>query len=221
MKQRLEALHILRTLDRRDDGPWASHPAVLMWRGHEQALLDYALAMCCEWNVRQGAGPDGTHRELLGLVSRYGPSTSYRPPPWLGLDALHSNHRSRLKQKKAAYYPDAWASGEPEAPGNLWPTTRAHGDWVYMIDGKVVATMGIVPERRLRFGEARQCAYCNYWHNPEELTDGQCATCTDLADQVLMVAELRAAGDAESLEVAAELEASVHDMIRLTRLGLV
>jgi hypothetical protein len=43
-KQRVEVIQIVRALTV-PGYAWASHPAVLMWKGHEEALGRYGLAM--------------------------------------------------------------------------------------------------------------------------------------------------------------------------------
>ena len=58
-KQALEAWQILMVLveldpagQHRTPKGWRSHPAVKMWKGYEQALLEYLLAMVAEWHRR-------------------------------------------------------------------------------------------------------------------------------------------------------------------------
>src|SRR3954470_5825250 len=60
-KQRVETLQILRALELPDYG-WATHPAVLMWRGRTPALVAYGLAMVRVWRER-GLG-DTTERQI-------------------------------------------------------------------------------------------------------------------------------------------------------------
>lgn len=62
-KQRVEAMQILRALTRPVYG-WKHHPAVLMWRGHEEALGAYAVAICREWCRRGHA--DTCETKILG-----------------------------------------------------------------------------------------------------------------------------------------------------------
>ena len=50
-KQRVEVIQIVRALTV-PGYAWASHPAVLMWKGHEEALGRYGLAMCDQWLLR-------------------------------------------------------------------------------------------------------------------------------------------------------------------------
>lgn len=58
-KQALEAWQILMVLTKldpngneREPKGWVNHPAVKMWRGAEQGLFLYALAMAREWKSR-------------------------------------------------------------------------------------------------------------------------------------------------------------------------
>jgi hypothetical protein len=122
-KQRVEALQILRALTRPDYG-WQHHPAVLMWRGHEEALVAYGAAVCQEW-CRRGS-PDTCLEQILrevGLDS----ARSQRElelvgalPPWLGRRAFHLSHRSALVRKQPEWYRPRF----PGVPGDLayvWP----------------------------------------------------------------------------------------------------
>jgi len=49
-KQRVEALQVLRALTTPGYG-WRHHPAVLMWKGHEEALGSYGVTVCRAWFV--------------------------------------------------------------------------------------------------------------------------------------------------------------------------
>jgi hypothetical protein len=106
-KQRVEALQILRALTRTDYGS-QHHPAVLMWRSHEEALLAYGAAVCDEW-CRRGS-PDTCLEQMrreIGLER----SRSQRElrlagalPPWLGRRAVHRSHQSALVRKQPEWY---------------------------------------------------------------------------------------------------------------------
>jgi hypothetical protein len=50
-KQRVEVIQIVRALTV-PGYAWASHPAVLMWKGYEEALGRYGLTMCEVWTER-------------------------------------------------------------------------------------------------------------------------------------------------------------------------
>ena len=67
-KQRVEVLQILRALTREDYG-WRSHPAVLMWKGYEEALGAYGRAIVDAWTA-------------LGLKSRLSASLSGGADNW-------------------------------------------------------------------------------------------------------------------------------------------
>lgn len=47
-KQRVEVIQVVRAITQPDYG-WANHPAVLMWKGHEEALGRYGIVMCNVW----------------------------------------------------------------------------------------------------------------------------------------------------------------------------
>src|SRR5690349_25158906 len=106
-KQRVETLQILRALELPDYG-WASHPAVLMWRGRVPALVAYGLAMVRVWRERGFA--DTTEEQ----IAEFAPSVVGRPqadlaadgllPSWVGDEALHRSHRSNLLAKDPEFY---------------------------------------------------------------------------------------------------------------------
>src|SRR4051794_19519850 len=125
-KQRVETIQVLRALTRPGYG-WANHPAVLMWKGYEEALGRYGLT-CCEIWTAQGFG-DTCAATIVSDLRQVG-VTSIRSqaeleqagalPPWLGDDAFHTSHRSALLRKAPAYY----ASLFPDIPDDLpyvWP----------------------------------------------------------------------------------------------------
>ena len=53
-KQRVETIQVVRALTRPGYG-WVNHPAVLMWRGFEEALGRYGFTCCQAW-VELGFG---------------------------------------------------------------------------------------------------------------------------------------------------------------------
>ena len=122
-KQRVEALQILRALTRPDYG-WQHHPAVLMWRDHEEALVAYGTAVCEEW-CRRGS-PD-TCLEQMRREVRLGVPRTQRElrlagalPPWLGRRAFHRSHQSALVRKQPEWYRPRF----PNVPDDLayvWP----------------------------------------------------------------------------------------------------
>ena len=117
-KQRVEAKQIYLSL--RGKGAWVNHPAVKMWAGYEQALLEYGLAVCSEWRSR---GYADTLKPWFSRRINWG---NYRPKPaWLGNYAFHLSHQSNLVRKDAKHYRGYF----PDVPADLpyvWPT-RAQG----------------------------------------------------------------------------------------------
>jgi hypothetical protein len=125
-KQRVEALQIHRALIRPVYG-WKHHPAVLMWDGHEEALLAYATAVCQEW-CRRGH-PDTCLAQMLD-ESRVGAPRGQRTlreggnlPSWLGRRSFHRAHQSALVRKDPRWYRPYF----PRVPDDLpyvWPVRR-------------------------------------------------------------------------------------------------
>lgn len=106
---------------------WGSHPAVLMWRGYEEALGRYGLVMCRAWTAR-GFGDTcaDTIRADLAAVGietiRTYPELAATGalPPWLFEVDLQRSHRSALVGKD----PDRYRPLFPDVPDDLpylWP----------------------------------------------------------------------------------------------------
>ena len=131
-KQRVEALQIIRALTYETYG-WKHHPAVLMWKGYEEALGAYARAICEEWTNRGHA--DTCALTITTDLTAAGIRTPARTeqqlgkadelPPWWGDDAVHRSHRSALLRKEPEHYGPRF---EPDLPDDLeyvWPVRRA------------------------------------------------------------------------------------------------
>lgn len=129
-KQRVECIQVMRGLVRSDYG-WRHHPAVTMWRGHEEALARYALTCCAVWTElgfadtcaatiladveEAGVGEVRTQQELADAGAL---------PSWLGDEAFHRAHRSALRRKDPEFYGERFA----DVPADLdyvWPVTDA------------------------------------------------------------------------------------------------
>jgi hypothetical protein len=122
-KQRVETLQVLRALHVEGYG-WASHPAVLMWRGYAPALVGYGLAVVDEWGARGYA--DSVRDQIAEFSHPVGPRSQAQLgnagelPPWLGCEALHRSHRSALLGKDPGHY----RPRVPPTPDDLpyvWP----------------------------------------------------------------------------------------------------
>lgn len=95
-KQRVETKQILNALSGLSKG-WVNHPASLMWRGHESALVEYGYAMTLEWRRR---GYKDTM--LPWFEERRCPV--FVLPSWVGREDIHSSHRSNLLRKDPVFY---------------------------------------------------------------------------------------------------------------------
>ncbi|MDP5184593.1 MSMEG_6728 family protein [Blastococcus sp. BMG 814] len=126
-KQRVETLQILRALELPDYG-WASHPAVLMWKGRTPALVAYGLAMARVWRERGFA--DTTEAQ----IGEFAPDVVGRSqaelaaagllPSWVGDEELHRSHRSNLIAKDPEFYRGRFTElfgPEPDDLPYLWP----------------------------------------------------------------------------------------------------
>nr|WP_156612124.1 MSMEG_6728 family protein [Auraticoccus cholistanensis] len=128
-KQRVETLQVMRALTVAGYG-WRHHPVAKMWRGHRGSLMDYQVAVCAEW-VSRGFGDTCLESTLaeLALPSLVDPETDelaqwrrgeHRPPWWLGQEAVHRSHRSKLLQKDPAHYGPLFP-GTPDDLDYVWP----------------------------------------------------------------------------------------------------
>jgi len=99
-KQRVEAWQVLRALRGETKG-WVNHPATVMWRGCEQALVHYGIVICAEWQER------GFKDSLLDkFLGEWQGNLQYEEPWWMGYNPLHTSHQSNLYRKDPVYYKD-------------------------------------------------------------------------------------------------------------------
>jgi hypothetical protein len=129
-KQRVEVIQIVRALTVPGYG-WANHPAVLMWKGHEEALGRYGFTCCevwtglgfadtCEATIRSDLAGAGvaevrSQAELAGAGAL---------PPWLGDEEFHLSHRSSLLRKDAEHYRRQFPDTADDLPP-VWPVRSA------------------------------------------------------------------------------------------------
>jgi hypothetical protein len=121
-KQRVEAFQCLRAQARPDYG-WRHHPVVRMWRGCDEALAAYGLAICAAW-IRAGCADTVAGKIVaeLGRVPRRQAELRRAGalPRWLGDRALHRSHRSALVRKDPAWYGPRFPGVPPDLP-YVWP----------------------------------------------------------------------------------------------------
>lgn len=110
-KQRVESSQILNTLRRRN-GAWYNHPAVKMWKGHEEVLIKYYNASLFIWHER------GFKNVKLAFLSEKGGYVTY--PEWWGDKSFHASHRSNLLRKDPKWYGKFDWKESPDL-GYLWP----------------------------------------------------------------------------------------------------
>ncbi len=126
-KQRVEVIQIVRALTV-PTYAWKRHPATLMWKGYEEALGAYGVAVCREW-CRRGH-TDTCDVKIRAELATLG-ITSVRDqadlaeagalPPWLGDEAFHRSHRSSLLNKDPEWYGGVFTDVPPDLP-YVWPS---------------------------------------------------------------------------------------------------
>jgi len=125
-KQRVETLQVVRALTRPGYG-WANHPAVLMWKGFEEALGRYGLTCCQAW-TELGLGDTcaltiSTDLRAAGvgrIRTQLKLAAAGALPFWLGDEAVHRSHQSALLRKDQKHYRPLF----PDIPDDLpyvWP----------------------------------------------------------------------------------------------------
>jgi hypothetical protein len=143
-KQRVEVIQIVRALTV-PGYAWSSHPAVLMWKGYEEALGRYGLTACAVWTER-GFGDSCADTIVADLHAAGVRSIRQYPelaaadalPRWLFDEAVQLSHRSSLLRK------------DPEHYGPLFPGTPTDLDYVWPVRSPAVI------ERELRKEETAQ-----------------------------------------------------------------
>lgn len=118
-KQRLEArqiLNILHTTDPKRQTGYIGHPAVLMWKGYEEALSQYLRACINDW----------VHRGYENNIPVPGLRTDFHYPPWWG-GPIHATHRAALLFKLPPYY-GQFGWDEKPIVDYYWPTHHENTD---------------------------------------------------------------------------------------------
>src|SRR4051812_15797522 len=125
-KQRVEVIQIVRALTV-PGYAWSQHPAVLMWKGYEEALGRYGLTMCEVWT--ELGFRDTCAATIVSDLAAAGvtPIRSYAElaladalPEWLTDDGVPLSHRSALVRKDPALYEARFPGVAPDLP-YVWP----------------------------------------------------------------------------------------------------
>lgn len=114
-KQRVEAKQIYLALTQPGYG-WQNHPAVKMWKGYENSLAHYGMAVIKEWMERGYS--DSLYPFFANVLITTGPEVK---PSWLGNPDFHRSHQSNLLRKDFSHYHQFF----PDVPINLpyiWPS---------------------------------------------------------------------------------------------------
>lgn len=118
-KQRAEAKQINKALRGEYSRGWNHHPVVLMWKGYENWLCEYAIAICVEWRKR--GYRDEQLPYFIEALRYWEDRLPLRYVHWLGDPTFHASHRSNLLRKNIEFYGQyGWSEG-PDQP-YIWPT---------------------------------------------------------------------------------------------------
>jgi hypothetical protein len=113
-KQRVEAHQILNILlNRTKTKGWRNHPAVIMWRGYENALKIYFNEAVKIW-ISRGYKNNIKLEIIRGKIIF---------PKWFGNKDFHASHRSNLLRKNKKHY-SKFNWSEPENLPYLWPAKK-------------------------------------------------------------------------------------------------
>lgn len=125
-KQRVETIQVVRGLVRPGYG-WANHPAVLMWKGFEEALGRYGFVCCAVWTELGFAdtcaatiAADLAEAGVTEVRTQSELAAAGRLPPWLGDEEFHRSHRSSLLRKDPDHYGPLFDDVPDDLP-YVWP----------------------------------------------------------------------------------------------------
>ena len=149
-KQRVEVIQIVRALTV-PGYAWSSHPAVLMWKGYEEALGRYGLTMCAVWTER-GFGDTCTGTIIQDLrtfgidsIRHVGElAAAGALPSWLLDPELLRSHQSALVRKDPEHYRQQF----PDVPDDL--------DYVWPVRSTVVIERELRKQENARRREQRR-----------------------------------------------------------------
>jgi len=97
-KQRVEVLQILKALNKETKG-WQNHPITKMWKGYEECLIKYGLAICKEW-INRGY-KDTCYNKILKYSNK---TRIYIEPNFIGNEDFHNDYKKILLEKKYSHY---------------------------------------------------------------------------------------------------------------------
>lgn len=124
-KQLVECQQILNALLTPGAKGWIHHPATLMWKGYESALVVYAASCFFELQKRK----DSSHLsmvKILELKDLYLTGKPIEYPRWLGNEEFHTSHKSNLLRKDPIYY-SQFKWDVPDDLEYIWPVKKTKG----------------------------------------------------------------------------------------------
>jgi len=114
-KQRVEAMQILNILTgKQKTKGWVNHPAVLMWKGFENALR-YYMNLAIVWWILRGYN----NTMLMQPINE----SNVELPTWFGNPEFHDSHKSNLLRKDESFYKQYNWQVKPDLP-YYWPVKR-------------------------------------------------------------------------------------------------
>jgi hypothetical protein len=126
-KQRVEVIQIVRALTV-PGYAWSSHPAVLMWKGYEEALGRYGLTACKVWtecgfddSCATTIAADLQAAGIAEIRSYQELAAADALPPWLFDEAVQLSHRSSLLRKDPEHYGPLFPPDTPPDLDYAWP----------------------------------------------------------------------------------------------------
>lgn len=113
-KQRVEAYQLLQALFL--GTKWQNHPACIMWRGYENALIYYYNLCLLEW-INRGRNSEMKYLSYTGDIVM---------PWWVGWYHFHESHKASLLRKFPDYYCRHFTVSEYHwNRGYVWPSKLA------------------------------------------------------------------------------------------------
>ena len=111
-KQKLEARQIISALEGRIEG-WKNHPAILMWKGHEDMIKTY-FNLCIDECIRRGYSNTMDKMDV----------SSYDLPWWWGWEEFHRSHQASLIRKHPCFYTPIFSDIDSRYldKGYIWPS---------------------------------------------------------------------------------------------------
>lgn len=110
-KQRLEAYQIIKILTGKTHSKYSYHPAVRMWAGYQNNLIEYYNTIVEEWISR---GYKNTMPRNLEFEKT-------PRPLWIFDERFYISHQSNLLRKDSLYY-GKYFIGIPDDLPYFWPS---------------------------------------------------------------------------------------------------